>query len=371
MKAFRVVALLVLALACVAGASDTAGGEEAEEEPVPSCGGDTLILMEGAPADAAACYGPNAECDGLRTWCASQSDGMTCHLQATNDGAVGAKRPFCVSKAGCTPEGAIENLLTSLMDTNKFGSWCTDSGDATDCSIKYSCPGVPDGVAAHPDSGMSAATKGAIVAACSVALVFGAFCCQAGRAVNRADDEEAHHHKPKFHHSPMHGKVKHKHAEPAPEDGAHASKAQLALADKFTAVAAPWQGFPAAGDEDSEDEDDGPKHKPVYGHARHNGRARKSPAKKKRTPRKKKKKAAPALTAAEAALFSPGSRVKVWWPKKGRHFEGTVTGGAAAEGAVDVRYDDGSTEAGVPLDAVSAAGAGGGAGDGVVWVDTP
>mgnify|MGYP003318717671 CR=1 FL=1 len=49
---------------------------------------------------------------------------------------------------------------------------------------------------------------------------------------------------------------------------------------------------------------------------------------------KVREKAVVKATAAEAALFSPGSRVKVCWPKKGRHCEGTVTGGAAAEGAI-------------------------------------
>ena len=50
-------------------------------------------------------------------------------------------------------------------------------------------------------------------------------------------------------------------------------------------------------------------------------------------------------------------------------YDGRILRKCEAEGFYDVRYDDGSTEAGVPLDAVSAAGAGGGAGDGVVWVD--
>ena len=51
--------------------------------------------------------------------------------------------------------------------------------------------------------------------------------------------------------------------------------------------------------------------------------------------------------------FSPGDRVDVAWPKKGRTFAGTVT--ASTPNAVDVHYDDGTDEAGVSLDAVTPA----------------
>ena len=287
-----------------------------------SCGTATQKLLGGGP-DFSACFAPQdsktsdeiPQCKELVSWCNQQSDGLTCVFGATTSKAVDP-RPFCLAKSACATEGTIQDTLEELLDNENFGAWCTGG----DCSIEFQC-GNLKGVADHPDNGLSAGSQFAIVIAGVAAIAFGLYCVSHAQQISRENRE----------------------------------------ADADADVVAGGGGGGGGGDTPSKHMYHARKHrKPKYGHSPHYGKHKRKEEADDRAAPQPKALADARFLGAEAArpdIFSPapGDRVQVWWPKKGQHFAGTVTA-TPTKGSVDVLYDDGTDEAGVPIGEVSREG---------------